>query len=103
MLTSQGIQQSIDSQVQRNLELLQRVIEKQISEDFRKGEKQIDDYINRFQSEFEYLIKERVMKEVQADEIIADLETQRIEVNEYLHELTLIRELLDNCKPTIVN
>lgn len=103
LLTSQGIQQNIDSQVQRNLELLQRVIEKQISEDFHKGEKQIDDYINRFQSEFEYLIKERVMREAQADEIIADLETQRMEVTEYLHELTLIRELLDNCKPTIMN
>jgi hypothetical protein len=102
-LTSEGIQQNIDLQVQRNLALLQRVIEKQVSEDFRKGEKQINDYINRFQSEFDYLIKERAMKELQADEVVAGLETQRIEVSKYIHKLLLNREILDSWKPTITN
>ena len=98
-LTSQGIQQNIDSQVQRNLELLQRVIEKQVSDDFRKGEKQINDYINRFQDEFDSLLKERATREVEASEVIANLESQRIKVTEYLNELVSIRENLNSWKP----
>ena len=97
-LTSQGIQQNIDSQVQRNLELLQRVIEKQVSDDFRKGEKQINDYINRFQDEFDSLLKERATREVEASEVIANLESQRIKVTEYLNELVSIRENLNSWK-----
>lgn len=98
-LTFQEIQKNIDSQVQRNLELLQRVIEKQVSDDFRKGEKQINDYINRFQAEFDYLLKERATREVEASEVIANLENQRIKVSEYLNELVSIREILDSWKP----
>ncbi|MEH2422899.1 MAG: dynamin family protein [Nostoc sp.] len=98
-LTLQGIQQNIDSQVQRNLELLQRVIEKQVSDDFRKGEKQINDYINRFQDEFDSLLKQRATREVEASEVIAILENQRIKVTEYLKELVYIREILDSWKP----
>ncbi|MEH2255608.1 dynamin family protein [Nostoc sp.] len=98
-LTSQGIQQNIDSQVKRNIELLQRVIEKQVSDDFRKGEKQINDYINRFQVEFDSLLKERATREVEASEVIANLESQRIKVTEYLNELVSIRENLDSWKP----
>ncbi|MEH1769754.1 MAG: hypothetical protein V7L27_32220 [Nostoc sp.] len=98
-LTSQGIQQNIDLQVQRNLQLLQRVIEKQVSDDFRKGEKQINDYINMFQAEFDSLLKQRATREVEASEVIAILESKRIEVNEYLNELVSIREILDSWKP----
>lgn len=98
-LTCQGIQQKINSQVERNLELLQRVIEKQVSEDFRKGEKQINDYINRFQAEFDYLLEERAIREVEAPEIIANLENQRIKVSEYINELIFIRETLNSWKP----
>ncbi|WP_292707663.1 MULTISPECIES: dynamin family protein [unclassified Nostoc] len=98
-LTSQGIQQNIDSQVQRNLQLLQRVIEKQVSDDFREGEKQINDYINRFQAEFDSLLKQRATREVEASGVIAILESQRIKVSEYLNELVSIRENLDSWKP----
>ncbi|OKH53443.1 dynamin family protein [Calothrix sp. HK-06] len=98
-LTCQGIQQKIDLQVQNNIELLERVIEKQISEDFQKGEKQINNYINRFQAEFDYLLKERATREVEAPNIIAHLESQRIELSEYLNELKLIEEKLNNWKP----
>lgn len=98
-LTSQGIQQNIDSQVQRNLELLQRVIEKQVSDDFRKGEKQINDYINMFQAEFDSLLKQRATREVEASEVIATLESKRIKMSEYLNELVYVREILDSWKP----
>ncbi|MBG1270776.1 dynamin family protein [Nostoc sp. WHI] len=98
-LISQGIQQKIDSQVERNLKLLQRVIEQQVSDDFRKGEKQINDYINRFQDEFDSLLKQRATREVEASEVIDTLESQRIKVSEYLNELVSIREILDSWKP----
>jgi len=98
-LTSQAIQKKIDEQVQRNIELLQRVIQKQVSEDFQKGEKQINDYINRFQSQFDNLLKERATREVKAPEIVAMLESQRIKVNEYLTQLQSIQEVLDSWKP----
>jgi Dynamin family len=98
-LTSQGIQQKIDSQVQRNIQLLKRVIEKQIDEDFQKGEKQINAYINRFQAEFDYLLKERATREVEAPDIIAHLESQKSELSEYLNQLEFIEEKLDNWKP----
>lgn len=100
-LTCQGIQQKIDLQVQNNIEMLKRVIEKQISEDFQKGEKQINNYINRFQAEFDYLLKERATREVDAPNIIAHLESQRVELSEYLNELKLIEEKLNNWKPVI--
>ncbi|RUS94192.1 GTPase [Dulcicalothrix desertica PCC 7102] len=101
-LTYQGIQQKIDLQVQNNIELLERVIEKQISEDFQKGEKQINNYINRFQAEFDYLLKERATREVEAPNIIDHLESQRIELSEYLNELKLIKGELDNWRPIIM-
>ncbi|WP_292846741.1 dynamin family protein [Nostoc sp. NMS8] len=97
--TTYLIQQKIDAQVEKNLELLQRVIQKQVSEDFRKGEKQINDYINRFQSEFDYLLKERATRELEASEVIAILESQRIKMSEYLNELVYVREILDSWKP----
>ncbi len=85
--------------MQRNIELLQRVIQKQVSEDFQKGEKQINDYINRFQSQFDNLLKKRATREVKAPEIVAMLESQRIKANEYLTQLQSIREVLDSWKP----
>lgn len=93
------IQQKIDLQVQNNIELLKRVIEKQISEDFQKGEKQINNYINRFQAEFDYLLKERATREVEAPNIIAHIESQRTELSEYIKEFEVIEEKLNNWRP----
>ncbi|MBC6432856.1 dynamin family protein [Nostoc sp. HG1] len=98
-LTSQGIQQNIDSQVNINLELLRCVIEKQVSEDFCKAEKQITDYIKRFQDEFDSLLKQRATMEVEASKVIATLKDQRSDVSEYLSELRSIRESLKSWQP----
>lgn len=97
--TLQEIKGKIDEQVARNLELLQRVIQKQVSEDFKKGEKQINDYIDRFQFEFDQLLKERAKREVKDPQIIANLERQKAELNEYLSELSSLRESLNIWKP----
>ncbi|BCL38836.1 dynamin family protein [Nostoc sp. MS1] len=97
--TAQVINSKIDEQVARNKELLQRVIEKQIAEDFRSAEKQISDYINKFQEDFDSLLKERETKEAESETIISTLNLQKKKLNEYLQELRSIRQSLNTWKP----
>jgi GTPase Era involved in 16S rRNA processing len=97
--TARLITQKIDEQVSRNLGLLQRVIEKQVSADFSSAEKQINNYIKRFQDELDGLLKKREKREVEADQIRARLEAQKAALNEYLSKLTSIRESLNAWKP----
>jgi predicted nucleic acid-binding Zn-ribbon protein len=93
------IKQKIDTQVSGTQVLLHRVIEKQILADFRNAEKQINDYIQRFQDELDNLLREREKKEAEADRIRETLEDQKAALNEYLSELIFIRESLDSWKP----
>jgi GTPase Era involved in 16S rRNA processing len=96
---SRLIQQKIVDQVDRNQYLLERVIDKQVSADFRNAECQINDYIKKFQDEFDNLQKERETSESDKMEIRATLEAQKAKLNDYLNELALIRASLDNWKP----
>ena len=98
-LTCKAIQDKIDEQVLRNKQLLERVIQKQVSTDFKNAENQMNDYINRFQYEFDNLLKQRAEQELIADEIVAILTSQRMELNQYFSELMAIRELLNSWKP----
>lgn len=102
-LTTQGIQDRIDEQVKNNIVLLQRVIEKQISKDFQKGEQQINEYINRFQDDFDNLLIQRVNREPEYHEIVSTLKSQKSKVTEYLKELIFIQEMLDTWKPSPIN
>ncbi len=97
--TSEAIKLKIDEQVSRNRELLQRVIEKQVSDDFKNAEKQISDYIKRFQDEFDSLLKERETREAESKQIQAMLEEQKAQINEYLSELASMRDSLNSWKP----
>jgi hypothetical protein len=97
--TSELIKQKIDDQVSRNLGLLENVIKKQVSADFKSAEKQINDYIKRFQDELDGLLRKREMKEAESDQICAKLEAQKAALNEYLSKLTSIRESLNTWKP----
>ncbi|RAM48322.1 MAG: dynamin family protein [Hapalosiphonaceae cyanobacterium JJU2] len=97
--TAQLINSKIDEQVSRNRQLLQRVIEKQIAEDFRNAEQQINDYIKKFQDEFDSLLKERETKEAESDKIINKLNHQKEKLNEYLQELKSIYRSLSTWKP----
>ncbi|WP_256871757.1 dynamin family protein [Nostoc sp. TCL26-01] len=97
--TSQLINSKIDEQVSRNRELLQRVIEKQIAEDFRRAEQQINDYIRKFQDDFDSLLKEREEKQTEVDKILDNLNLQKEKLNEYLQELKLMRQSLNTWKP----
>lgn len=97
--TSEAIKLNIDNKASASRGLLQRVIEKQIAEDFRNAEHQINDYIKRFQDEFDRLLKERETKEIEADQIRETLNLQKEKLNEYLRELKLIRESLNTWNP----
>jgi hypothetical protein len=97
--TAEAIKVKIDDQVSRNRELLQRVIEKQVSEDFRNAEKQINGYIKRSQDVLERLLRDRKTKEAEKEQICAMLEAQKVALNEYLSALTSIRESLNTWKP----
>lgn len=97
--TVQQIKQKIDEQISKNQQLLQRVIEKQVAEDFRNAEQQINDYIKRFQDDFDRLLRERETKEAESDRIREMLEIQKAQLNQYLHELTTIQASLHSWKP----
>ena len=97
--TVEQIKQKIDDNVSGSQSLLERVIEQQVSTDFKSAERQINDYINRFQNDFDRVLKERETKEAEAPEILARLEYQKAKLIEYLSQLSSIRESLDSWKP----
>jgi GTPase SAR1 family protein len=97
--TIEQVHRKIDDNVSGTLVLLERVIEQQVSADFRNAEKQINDYIQRFQNDFDRVLKERQTKEAEAPEILAMLEAQKIQLNEYLGKLISMRQSLDSWKP----
>jgi GTPase SAR1 family protein len=95
---SMQILQSIDAQVGVNKQLLERVIDQQIKDDFRNAENQINDYINRFQSELDSLLKDREQKEAQTPEILDSLKSEKEKLSKYLDDLRNVRELLNSWK-----
>ncbi|MEG4629031.1 dynamin family protein [Microcoleus sp. AR_TQ3_B6] len=97
--TLEQIKQKIDDNVSGSQLLLEQVIEQQVDTDFRSAERQINDYINRFQNDFDRVLKERETKEAEAPEILARLEYQKAKLIEYLSQLTSIRESLNSWKP----
>ena len=97
--TVEQIKQKIDDNVSGSQLLLEQVIEQQVSTDFKSAERQINDYINRFQNDFDRVLKERETKEAEAPEILARLEYQKAKLIEYLSQLSSIRESLNSWKP----
>ncbi|MEB3342137.1 dynamin family protein [Okeania sp.] len=94
--TAKLIKSRIDQQKAINEQLLERVIEKQVKDDFRSAEKQINDYINRFQSEFERVLKERETREAEVPKILAGLENKKQKIHSYLWELAKIEKSLSD-------
>jgi len=101
--TVDSIEAEIDNQTVGSLAIVERTIKKQVAEDFRNAEQQIHDYIDRFQSEFKRLLKERSSKEVEVDRAIVILEFQRDELYDYMEELAVIRDWLESWRPETVN
>lgn len=97
--TVKQIKHKIDDNVSGSQLLLEQVIEQQVSTDFKSAERQINDYINRFQNDFDRVLKERETKEAEGPEILARLEYQKGKLIEYLSQLSSIWESLDSWKP----
>ncbi|MCW6037599.1 dynamin family protein [Spirulina subsalsa FACHB-351] len=98
-LTMEAIKREIDAQTTGSLVVVERVIKKQVSEDFSNAEQQINDYINRFLIEFDRLLRERELREAQVDEILATLEVQKSLLHQYVDEFESIRDSLEMWKP----
>ncbi|MBD0389356.1 MAG: hypothetical protein ICV54_23365, partial [Nostoc sp. C3-bin3] len=67
--------------------------------DFRDAEQQINDYMNKFQEQFDSVLRERETREAEKEQILATVETQKVKLNEYLSELAPIQASLNNWKP----
>ncbi|RUT09543.1 hypothetical protein DSM106972_000370 [Dulcicalothrix desertica PCC 7102] len=78
---------------------MERVIDKQVSADFINAESQVNDYIKKFQDEFDTLLKERETRESEKMQIRASLDVHKAKLNEYLNELVPLRTSLDSWKP----
>jgi uncharacterized protein YukE len=96
---SEEIKTKIDNQTAASQKILERVIKKQVSADFSRAEKQINQYMERCQDVLDRLLRDRETKEAEADQIRSALETQKTQLNEYLSELASIRESLNTWKP----
>ena len=95
---SKQILQAIDAQVSVNKQMLERVIEKQIQDDFRSAENQLNDFINKFQSDFDHILREKEQKEAQAPEIINSLKAEKERLSKYLKDLQDVRDFLNSWK-----
>ena len=93
------IQHNIDLQTKGTQTILERVIHDQVDDDFRSAEKQINDYIQKFQDEFDHLLKQRQVKEADVPKILERLSQQKKKLTEYLIGITQFRQSLDNWKP----
>ncbi|MDB9315198.1 dynamin family protein [Spirulina sp. CS-785/01] len=98
-LTINAILRQIDAQTLGSLEVVERVIKKQISDDFQHAEQQINDYIHRFLVEFDRLVQERENREAEVEQILETLEAQAEELSQYKQELNYIQESLEQWKP----
>ncbi len=97
--TCQEIKLKIDDQSSGTQIVLQQIIEKQIKEDFKNAERQINGYIEQFQNMFDNLIKERETKEGEREKICAALEEQKAKLSQYLGGLSLLQLSLDDWQP----
>ncbi|MGF1487459.1 MAG: dynamin family protein [Prochloraceae cyanobacterium] len=86
------INRTIDSQTNGSKILLERVINKQISEDFKKAEKQIDDYIYRMQDTLNKLLRDRNTKSAKSDRVIAMYKVQKEQIEIFLQQLNSLRQ-----------
>lgn len=97
--TAIKIKAKLDEQSAMNKVLLERVIKKQVDEDFRKAEKQIFDYIEKFQTEFDRLLSKRVQYESEAPQLIEALKQYDRDLQIHLQALQSLKNSLMDWKP----
>ena len=97
--TAEKIKAKIDEQVERNKGLLARVVQKQVDADFANAEKQISEYMSKFQIELERILSERDKKQEEAPLMIELLKGYSQRLEGHLQTLNQTRVTLDEWKP----
>ncbi len=86
------INRTIDTQTRGSKIFLERVINKQIYEDFKTAEKQMNDYLKRSQDTLDRLLKDRETKSEQGDQLIATYQEQKEQIAIFLQQLDSLRQ-----------
>ncbi|MBD2579906.1 dynamin family protein [Oscillatoria sp. FACHB-1406] len=97
--TAEKIKVKINEQVERNKGLLARVVQKQVDADFANAEKQISEYMSKFQIELERILSERDKKQEEAPLMIELLKGYSQRLERHLQTLNQTRVTLDEWKP----
>lgn len=97
---SQLIYTRIDEQLGNSASVINLVIQQQVKEDFQSAEMQIKDYIDKFQSELEYLVWQREHQEEKTEKICSDLQVYQTRLSECMEELDMLEKSLDELKKT---
>ncbi len=93
------ISEQIDNQTKESKTLLERVINKQVNDDFKSADKQIQSYINQFHQEFDNLLKEREKMEEKAPQIREQLKAEKQKLSQYQEQINAIQADLATWQP----
>ena len=88
------IHQQIDDSSTMSQKTLERVIKKQVQDDFRTAKKQLEDYINRFDQQLNCLLEDRQAHAERTPEKIAALEQAQANLKSLLTRLQTMQEAL---------
>lgn len=97
--TIQAVEFELDAQTKGSLIIVERVIRRQIADDFGLAEKQINDYIQRFLAEFDRLLKERESREAEMERMVTILTDLQVALAPYLHDLEQVLGQLSRWQP----
>ncbi|NEO83456.1 MAG: dynamin family protein [Spirulina sp. SIO3F2] len=97
--TIKAVEFELDAQTKGSLIIVERVIRRQIAEDFGLAEQQINDYIQRFLTEFDRLLKERQEREVEMAQVVSILTEYKLTLELYLNQFDQVIGLLNKWRP----
>ncbi|MEM8640214.1 MAG: dynamin family protein [Cyanobacteria bacterium P01_G01_bin.54] len=97
--TFKAIELELEAQTKGSLIIVERVIRRQIAEDFGLAEQQINDYIQRFLSEFDRLLKERQARETEMEQVLSVLTEHNLGLELYIQQLEQVVTKLNKWRP----
>lgn len=97
--TIEAVELELDAQTKGSLIIVERVIRRQIAEDFGLAEKQINDYIQRFLTEFDRLLKERQAREAEMETVLSVLTEHKLGLELYIQQLDQVVANLNKWRP----
>ncbi|WP_293102140.1 hypothetical protein [Moorena sp. SIOASIH] len=97
--TATAITKKIDQQSNASKKMLERIIDKQVMIHFRSAEQQISGYIEKFQNQFDRILKEREIKGAKAQQVRQTIELKKKSLKTHIDELKMIDNSLNAWKP----